>query len=290
VPLDRIQVVWGGNAVGRKALAYPAARRIEIDPAFWRSIRTVDGRAAILAHERAHIEGARCESCADRRAGEILRREGHPTPRDAARVMAGRLENRDADRAAADLLDGYGLDDLPTGAGYLLYASRAVGVRAPKVLAFLASLHREGLTYQGQRYSVAVGVDGGLRDDARQLQLYAKGRQLVGDAWHVVDRAAVVTNARTARETRHGQGRAVDLWPMLPGGAPLLRREQAPNLFDGLYAALGEAGERHGLAWGGRWKSLVDLPHFEDPTFTLADAAPVGALVALVLLTLALTH
>lgn len=108
VPLEAIDVQWGGPAVGRKALAFPARRTIYIDPAFWASLRTVDGRAAILAHERAHIEGARCESCADRRGGEILKREGMEVPRDAARALAGRLDNRDGQRAADDLLEGFG--------------------------------------------------------------------------------------------------------------------------------------------------------------------------------------
>lgn len=59
IPLEEIEVTWDGPAVGRKALAWPTRRRIAIDRAFWRSIRTVDGRKVILAHERGHIEGAR---------------------------------------------------------------------------------------------------------------------------------------------------------------------------------------------------------------------------------------
>lgn len=108
VPLEDISIIWGGPAVGRKALAYPARKTIYIDPDFWASIRTVDGRAAILAHERAHLEGARCESCADTRGGAILKREGMEVPRDAARALAGRLENRDGQQAADDLLKGFG--------------------------------------------------------------------------------------------------------------------------------------------------------------------------------------
>ena len=283
VPLEEIQVQWGGPAVGRKALAYPGKRLIYIDPGFWRSIRTVDGRAAILAHERGHIEGARCESCADMRAGEILRREGLPTPRDAARVMAGRLENRDADAAAADLLKGYGLDELPSlpeGPGNLLNIGRAAGLRSKRLVGFLAELHANGLVVDGQRYQVTVGVDGGVRTDARQLELYAQGRQLVGGVWQVVDPSKVVTNASSAKTSKHGQGKAVDLWVML-GGQPLLYPSQAPALFERLYLALGEAGERHGLTWGGRWRTLVDRPHFEDSNTMATGLAALGVVLFL---------
>lgn len=291
VPLDAIRVEWGGQAVGRKALAFPGRRLIQLDPVFWRSIRTVDGRAAILAHERAHIEGARCESCADRRAGEILRAEGHPTPRDAARVMAGRLENRDADAAARDLLDGFGLDEvpLPSGKGWLHNVDRAQGLRSKRLVSFLSQLHAEGLSHRGQRYAVTVGVDGGVRTDARQLALYAKGRELRPDGWHVVDASQVVTNARTASQSKHGRGLAVDLWPVLPSGAPLLRPEQSPD-FAALYDALGVQGERHGLTWGGRWSSLVDRPHFEDDGASpLTMGAAALALVLLVAATVILS-
>lgn len=285
VPLEDISVEWGGESVGKKALAWPAQKRISIDPAFWRSLRTIDARKAILAHERGHIEGARCESCADFRAGEILRREGTPNARDAARAMAGRLENRDADAAAADLLRGYGFDDL-NGPGFLLNAARAEGVKAPKVRAFLGHLHTHGLTYQGKTYRLTVGVDGGNRDDAVQLRLYSQGRALVGGVWTVVDASKVVTNARTAAQTRHGQGRAVDVWVMLDDGKPLLFPSQAPALFEGVYRALGELGESMGLDWGGRWTSLVDRPHFEDPSFISTTAAVGGGAVILLLVVL----
>lgn len=265
VPLEDIEVQLDGPAVGRKAVAFPARRQIFLDEAFWRSLRGVDERAAILAHERGHIEGARCESCADRRAGEILRREGHTQPRDAARALLGRLENRDGDAAANDLLDGYGLDDLPSGPGYLLNVERARGVRGAKLLAFLRRLHAEGLTFGGVRYSVTVGVDGGVRTNARQGELYARGRsQLSTGEWTVTDAAKVVTHARTVGQSRHGSGDAVDLWVMLPSGAPLLFKSQARALFEGVYRALGELGESVGLVWGGRWTKLVDLPHFQE--------------------------
>ncbi len=292
VPLEDIEVQMGGPAVGRKAVAFPARRQIFLDESFWRSLRGVDERAAILAHERGHVEGARCESCADRRAGEILRREGHTQPRDAARALLGRLENRDGDAAASDLMDGFGLDDLPSGPGYLLNVERARGVRGAKLLALLRKVHAEGLTFNGVRYSVTVGVDGGVRTNARQGELYAQGRaQLSDGSWVVTDASKVVTNARTVGQSKHGSGDAVDLWVVLPDGAPLLYPKQAPALFEGVYRALGELGESVGLTWGGRWTTLVDRPHFEENSSSIATkGAALGvAFFILVAATVALT-
>ncbi len=285
VPLDAIKVEWDGPAKGRKAVAYPNRRAIYLDSAFWKSLRSVDARAAILAHERGHIEGAKCEPCADYRAGVILAREGMQTPRDAARALAGRLDNRDGDAAANALLDGFGLDEVQ-GPGYLMNASRADGVEAP-LRQFLAQLHREGLYVNGVTYSLTVGVQGGVRTDDEQMALYRKGRSLVGGQWVITSPADVVTNASSARNGKHGQRKAVDVWVVLPDGAPLLFKAQAPALFDAAYAALGAKGEARGLTWGGRFKlaSGPDLPHFEINSATAAGLFPVvGALVALFVL------
>jgi len=113
VPLEDIDIAfeaWAGPAIGRKALAYPLSKRIRIDPAFWETLRETDARMGMLAHERGHIEGARCESCADRRAGEILKREGTINPGSAMRADIEKLEHRDGVAAALDLKAGFGLD------------------------------------------------------------------------------------------------------------------------------------------------------------------------------------
>lgn len=285
VPLDEIRVEWDGPAKGRKAVAFPARRAIYLDAAFWKSLRSVDARAAILAHERGHIEGAKCEPCADRRAGVILAREGTQTPRDAARALAGRLDNRDGNAAANALLDGFGLDEVQ-GPGYLMNASRADGVEAP-LRQFLAQLHREGVTVGGVTYSLTVGVQGGVRTDAEQLALYRKGRaQLSDGSWVIVEPSQVVTNASSARNGKHGQRKAVDVWVVLPDGAPLLYKSQAPALFDAAYAALGAKGEARGLTWGGRFKlaSGPDLPHFEINSTTANGLLPLALIAALLFL------
>lgn len=113
VALEDIAVDFDGPAVGRKAVAFPSASRIYLEEQFWDSLRSTQAREAILAHERGHIEGARCEPCADFRAGEILRREGAVNVRDAARGLLGGLDNRDSSAAAGALVAGFGLDDAP---------------------------------------------------------------------------------------------------------------------------------------------------------------------------------
>jgi hypothetical protein len=107
VPLEAIEVDFDGPAVGRKAVAFPSVGRIYLERAYWDSMKTTQAREAIFAHERGHLEGARCEPCADFRAGEILRREGAVNVRDAARGLFGGLDNRDCVAAAGALVAGY---------------------------------------------------------------------------------------------------------------------------------------------------------------------------------------
>lgn len=176
VPLEEISVQWDGPAVGRKALAFPARKAIFLDSQFWRSLRSVDARAAILSHERGHVEGARCESCADKRAGEIMRREGHTQPRDGARALIGRLENRNGENAAADFIEGFGIDDEQTVTGYVRGAPVTISVRdigdgqllradaAERYLAMKAAAARDG---------ILLRCNSGWRDMEKQKYLYA---------------------------------------------------------------------------------------------------------------------
>jgi hypothetical protein len=57
----------------------------------------------------------------------------------------------------------------------------------------------------------------------------------------------------------HVKGLAIDLAPT----KVLSLSNWAPA--DPAWKQLGEIGERCGLKWGGRWKSLVDKSHFEMP-------------------------
>ena len=268
VPLEQIDVRWDGPAVGRKALAYPKRKTIYLDSAFWLSVPSVVGRAGLLAHERGHIEGARCEPCADRRGGEILKREGWPTARDAQVVAIGRLENRDGQAAADELGQGFGAD------GFLEHRERAAGV-VNELQQLVDVVANRGVQFEGRTWSVMVGLDGGVRSDARQFELFKRGRTLVAgkdpslpSSWSIT--GEVVTYASSAKNGKHGRAQALDLWIVGVDGQPLLypRYWKAAGLssmagFEGVYLALGVLGESLGLVWGGRWVKLKDRPHFE---------------------------
>lgn len=262
VDLDEIKIDWDGAAKNRKAVAFPSHKLILIDRAYWDSIPTLEGRMAILAHERGHIEGARCEPCADFRAGEIMRREGVTTMRDGARHLTATLDNRDPNAARENFMAGYGIDD-----PFLLNRERAAGVKPPLV-AFLDALARGGVVLNGKQYQVMVGIDGGVRTEAKQAELWAKGRARKhsdDSQWVIVNPSQVVTYARTAKETAHGRGDAIDIW-VVENGKPLLYPKDSPR-FEALYRALGAMGEARGLKWGGRFmrngQPWPDWGHFE---------------------------
>ncbi len=85
-----------------------------------------------------------------------------------------------------------------------------------------------------------------MRTDERQRFLFGFGRDYD-------DGRGRVTKARTAEFTWHRYGLAVDVVEKdaTPWNAPMSFWEE-----------LGEAGERNGLDWGGRWPS-PDWPHLQ---------------------------
>lgn len=111
----------------------------------------------------------------------------------------------------------------------------------------LRRLHAEGLTFK---------ITSARRTFAEQTALYAKGRTAKGPK---------VTNAR-AGFSWHNFGTAYDL-TLFSGKNPVW---DSPK-----YSRAGEIGEELGLEWGGRWKKLVDRPHFQRRmALTLAEARP----------------
>lgn len=96
-----------------------------------------------------------------------------------------------------------------------------------------------------------------LRTMDEQLHLYAKGRRQTDEGWVVVDRKQVVTWARPG-DSPHNYGAAFDF--CFVGKVPYPDDDQ-------LWEAVGITGELCGLSWGGRWKKLVDKPHFENPAW-----------------------
>ena len=96
-----------------------------------------------------------------------------------------------------------------------------------------------------QAEAINVKVICGLRSNAEQAALYAKGRTAPG---------AKVTNAQPGHSW-HNFGVAWDFVVFDDRGQPLW---DSP-----LMDRCGEIGEELGLEWGGRWKRFPDKPHLQ---------------------------
>lgn len=106
------------------------------------------------------------------------------------------------------------------------------------------------------------------RSPERQRQLYAQGRSddALRKAGYTPQEIAaarlagftagksIVTKKMTAG--MHGQGRAMDVAFVLNG----VRTYQVPESY---WQAYGRIAKKHGLIWGGDWKTFVDKPHCE---------------------------
>jgi len=111
-----------------------------------------------------------------------------------------------------------------------------------------------------ERLRAACASDGleifmteGFRPRRRQAYLYALGRTIVNldSATDKLPLGRTVTNAKPG-QSRHQGGQAFDV----------ALRGPAPYDASGLTRA-GRIGIRQGLAWGGSWTAIKDLPHFE---------------------------
>ncbi len=92
--------------------------------------------------------------------------------------------------------------------------------------------------YAEETGALAVVYEG-IRTKKRQEKLVGEGRS------HTM-------------QSKHLTGDAVDIWFKVSGA--WIAPDDVPVEW---YEALGEIGEEIGFTWGGRWKTLVDMPHFE---------------------------
>ncbi len=128
----------------------------------------------------------------------------------------------------------------------VLYLERLQGIH-PSLLAFVGSWQQTG------KFPILAAFDGGLRtDSAKQLQYYNLGN----------------SNAKTLDQTPHGRGAAMDLYPVGFDTRIGITRDSPFELnFKWAFYEMGEAAERAGLVWGGRWTKPYDLPHIEVPNW-----------------------
>lgn len=96
---------------------------------------------------------------------------------------------------------------------------------------------------------IAVLVTQGLRTWAEQDSLYAKGRTRPG---------GIVTNARGG-QSWHNFGLAFDIIVLDALG------KADWNTGHPCWTAAAAIGKSVGLEWGGDWKKLKDLPHYQYP-------------------------
>ena len=114
----------------------------------------------------------------------------------------------------------------------------------------LAREHLRRLQAEGLNFKVTSAT----RTFAEQAALFAKGRTAKGPK---------VTNARPG-SSWHNYGVAYDL-TLFSGKNPVWESKH--------YDTAGRIGEELGLEWGGRWRGLVDRPHFQRKLgLTLAQA------------------
>ena len=104
----------------------------------------------------------------------------------------------------------------------------------------------------------------GLRTREQMMINYGKGRTSAQLAVHGIPakyaqpKLAKVTNLKNPFASNHASGKAIDVVPY-----PVDRNSTAK--FKAIADAFKQAAKELNvnLTWGGDWKSLVDLPHFE---------------------------
>lgn len=102
---------------------------------------------------------------------------------------------------------------------------------------------------RGLEYKVICGT----RSWEQQEKIYAQGRTAPGK---------IVTKAPPGH-SMHNFGLAIDCG-VFRGGKYL--DESEPKTASAMHKAAGELAKKHGIRWGGNFKSIVDEPHFEFDT------------------------
>jgi peptidoglycan LD-endopeptidase CwlK len=162
-------------------------------------------------------------------------------------VAANTIRNPDRLRIGQELLIP---SDLEASAPTVVAVARPYATVSAQRLATVHPILAERGTRLLERCAaegLALMVTQSVRSMAEQDQLYAQGRTAPGK---------VVTNAR-AGESYHNFGLAFDVLVLDAMG----KADWSPA--NPGWGQAGALGEELGLEWGGRWRGLVDLPHFQ---------------------------
>jgi peptidoglycan L-alanyl-D-glutamate endopeptidase CwlK len=107
----------------------------------------------------------------------------------------------------------------------------------------------EKLKSECEKQGLKIEIGECLRTVEEQDALYAKGRTASG---------SIVTNAKgSSYSSMHQWGIAFDFYRNDGKGAYYNN--------DNFFSKVGAIGKKLGLEWGGDWKSITDLPHFQLP-------------------------
>lgn len=109
----------------------------------------------------------------------------------------------------------------------------------------------------------------GHRSPQRQFELYKKGRTLFGEKWVITDKSKVVTNVdgiTNMSKHNHKPSKAFDIQVIVNGKGTWIPKYYKPvaSHIESIAEKLlleGEVSKK--IRWGGNFKTLVDMPHFE---------------------------
>ena len=110
-----------------------------------------------------------------------------------------------------------------------------------------------------KKQGITIGIGECLRIKAEQDALYAQGRTKPGK---------IVTKAKgSTYSSMHQWGVAFDFYLKMDVDKDGSTSDDAFNNSTGLFNKVGKIGQSIGLEWGGSWKSIKDLPHFQLPNW-----------------------
>lgn len=116
-----------------------------------------------------------------------------------------------------------------------------------------------------KKKGITIGFAECLRTKAEQDALYAKGRTKPGN---------IVTNAPgSSCSSMHQWGVAADFYLQMDVDGDGKASDDVYNNSTGLFNQVGKIGKSLGLEWGGDWKSIKDLPHFQLPQYGSTPSA-----------------
>lgn len=110
-----------------------------------------------------------------------------------------------------------------------------------------------------KKQDISIKIGECLRTVKEQDELYAQGRTKPG---------SVVTNAKGSNySSMHQWGVAFDFYLDMDIDGDGTKSDDAFNNSKKTFQKVGAIGKNLGLEWGGDWRSIVDMPHFQLDTW-----------------------